>query len=214
LAASAQGHSGFASFVERNWETARRAGWKLAGAGPATPVDYLVCVADADRAEECCAAAGPAPAAPNSTAAWVENAGALWTAQLRAATRIGPDRVHGRFLRWNLESVLAALFDLPNALRQLAHFDADALDAFVAACVPDPRNLPSPGSFVDHFRDSRKCLGDMVTAARAHPRVLSRSSPGRVFALDEAATDGPALQLLLERIPDLRATAALLDSFG
>ncbi|MBI5488395.1 MAG: hypothetical protein HY905_13765 [Deltaproteobacteria bacterium] len=191
---------------------ARQPGWNIAGA--VTKIDHLVCVADADRAAECCRAAGSAPSAGQDSATWVRNAETEWTKQLRDAAPVAPDRVHGRFLRWSLESALLALFDEPAALGWMARPDGAALGGFLSRCGPDPRTLTPPSSFTDHFHDPQRCLRDLVAATNINSKVLSLSSAGRTFALEAAGGDDRARSRVLDRVPDLRAVASLIIGLG
>ncbi len=98
--AGVRGNGGFEPYVRRDWPKAVRVGLPKSGG----PIDYLVCVADADRAQDCCGVDRPPPA-PAGTAEWVTRANELWTGRLRTAATRSADRVIGRFLRWNQESL-------------------------------------------------------------------------------------------------------------
>ena len=209
-ASSSLGNKRFGQFIQTNWVAARQRGWSTLGGG--VPVDHLVCIADADRATDCCRAVGPPPPASNPTAGWVANAGSLWTADLRGLAPVDSNRVHGHLLRWNLESTLISLFDQPHVLSRLGRFDAVALQVFLSTCIPAPGTPGASSMFVDDYRDSQTCLTGMVTSAHAHARVLRRSNPDRSIALEMAAKDSQTLARVLGRVPDLQTVAGVVAS--
>src|SRR4051794_32130647 len=73
-----RGNGGFDPYVRRDWPKAAGKGL-LKSAGP---IHYLACVADADRAPDCCDIER-APMPPVSSSAWIEQANERWTDKLR-----------------------------------------------------------------------------------------------------------------------------------
>ncbi|MDC0743315.1 hypothetical protein [Polyangium mundeleinium] len=196
-----RGHGGFAPFIRDQWPSAAKQG----SPGSRGPIDYLVCIADADKATTCCPIEAP-PKAPAPTDGWVTRASNAWTVKLRSSTNFDPDRIHGHFLRWNSESLLIAAHDVDPALQKLQCRNREALAAFLRGCDPIPGSLPSE-LFVEHFRKPQGCLEKMLAAGGAPPH--RKGSVPRDDALDEASRT--ALDRLLGRVPDLLSIAQLLQ---
>lgn len=188
-----RGNGNFPVFIERDWPKAAQRGLpKSAG-----PIDHLICVADADRATQCCAIEPP-PAAPASTTDWVRRADEAWTQALRKATTLDPARIHGLFLRWNQESLLIAAHDVSGVLQKLRCPASRAVQDHLSGCKPSPIGC-SDADFTDLFRKSGRCLEDMLKAAgQDAPR---KGSVPRDDALDEASR--VAIERLCTRVPDL-----------
>jgi len=190
-----RGNGSFVPYIERDWPKMVHRGLVKSGG----PIDYLICVADADRAQDCCSVELPPQ---ESSAAWVERANQSWTAVLRAAAPIAPERILGRFLRWNQESLLIAAHDIENAMKHLGCRDQSALIKHLRACNPSPFTTQDQ-LFVDHYRKPGKCLDDMLKGAgSAAPR---KGAQPREDALEEASKQ--AIDRLSARVPDLAALA-------
>jgi len=195
-----RGNGGFEPFVSRDWPKAVQKGLPKSNG----PIEFLVCIADADRAHQCCAIEAP-PTAPAPTTEWVERANTRWTEVLRSKASLAPERIHGRFLRWNQESLLIAAHDIEAAMKRLGCHDMARITAFLRSCSPDP--LASPDAlFVEQYRKAGKCLEDMLKAAGVSPS--RKGTPPRRDALDEASR--LAMEKLCARVPDLAALAALI----
>ncbi len=199
-----QGNGGFDPFLRNDWPIAARKGF-LRSHGP---IEQLICIADADCATSVCGIEQP-PGFPNPTDAWVTRANDTWTAKLRSIAPLAADRVHGRFLRWSLESLLIALHDVDSALRKLACRNRDALTKFLQSCNPPPAEVVS-GQFVERFRAPQYCLDQMLKAAGA-----TRSGKGSVpreDALDEGSR--VALDRLVTRVPDILSIAQFVQKLA
>jgi hypothetical protein len=192
--------------VKVSWPEAAHHGLVRAGNRSGGPIEHLICVADADRAHECCAAQNPVAVA-SPTADWLDQANALWTAKLRAAATTMPERVHGRFLRWSQESLLIAAHDVTEALAALGCRDRGRLEKHLAACSPSPLSIADV-DFADAFRKPERCLEDMLKATGTH--VPKKGSPPRGDAIEAALTN--AIAKLCGRVPDLVALAHLASS--
>jgi hypothetical protein len=197
---SAKGHGGFLPYIRKGWPIARHKGIPKSGG----PIDYLVCIADADRAPDCCGVGAP-PERPADTSAWVREANQRWTAQLQKEAQDQEGRVIGRFLRWNKESLLIAGHDVPAALDRLGCRDGGGVRSFLQGCKPDPRGLQDH-LFVDHYRQPGSCLQELLKAGNG-PR-LGKGDRRMDDALGEIADH--ALPNLLSRIRDLAELAELL----
>jgi hypothetical protein len=84
----AHGNSKFDGYVLKNWPNARRLGLTRSG-----PIDFLICIADADRATACCDSILPPPLpedAKEQLDQWIEDANAKWTEKLRTSAHIDP----------------------------------------------------------------------------------------------------------------------------
>lgn len=193
-----RGNGGFDPYVRSDWPKARIKGFPKSHG----PLDYLLCIADADKASECCPTIERPPDGDGTSGDWVIRANDAWTAKLRAATTLEPSRVFGVFLRWNQESLLIAAHDVPGALEQLGCKRPDLLQAYLRSCAPSPLNTPDH-LFADRFRKSGRCLDEMLKAAQA-PSSKKGSAP-RDDVLDIAS--GKAIDRLCARVPDLAALA-------
>lgn len=196
-----QGNGGFEPFLRQEWPIAATKGF-LRSHGP---IEHLICIADADRASEVCSVEPP-PHFPEPTEPWVQRANQAWTQKLRATTPLAPERIHGRFLRWSLESLLIALHDVESVLRKLDCRNRDGLSTYLATCDPRPTEVAST-QFVERYRTPQKCLDKMLEAANA-PRSRKGSVP-RDDALDEGSR--LALDRLKERVPDLVTIAQFVQ---
>lgn len=199
--AGVRGNGGFEPYVRRDWPKAARVGLPKSGG----PIDYLVCVADADRAQDCCGVDRPPPA-PAPTAEWVTRANELWTAQLQAAATLSAERVIGRFLRWNQESFLIAGHDIESALARLGCANTAAIAQHLATCSPSPRTT-ADALFTDTFRHSSQCLDDLIK--RGGGQSTKKGSILRDDALDEISKVG--IPQLCARAPDLASLAELVQ---
>jgi hypothetical protein len=204
-----RGWGNFKPFVHHDWPRMRRAGWKLPsdlrGSGP---VDYLLCVADADAAAECCRGLG---SCHDDTDLWVRMANERWTTELRANAQVDAQRIHGCFVRWSRESLLIAGFDSPRALARLADgrkFDAAGLATFLGSCQPSPKETDDD-LFVERFRSPGECLKKMLAAGGFPP--LRKNAVPVEDALKELSRE-PDLERVLLRVPDLLCLAELLCS--
>jgi len=192
-----RGYGGFEPYVRVDWPKLVTKGLLKSNG----PIDYLVCVADADRATECCPIER-APEGDRTSGEWISRANDAWTAKLRAAATPEPSRVFGVFLRWSQESLLIAAYDVPGVLEKLGCKQPDLVQAHLRACEPSPLNTPDD-LFADRFRKATKCLDEILKAARA-PASKKGSVP-RGDAL-EVASD-KAIDRLCARVPDLAALA-------
>lgn len=197
---SVLGNGGFAPYLRRTWPVARVRGIPRSGG----PMDYVICIADADRAADCCGIALPPPP-PALTDAWTDAANQRWTEQLRREADDDREQVFGRFLRWNKESLLIAGHDVPGALAQLSCRDAVNLRRHLAVCDPSPLSLDD-GAYVHRYRSPGRCLQDMLKAGKGP--ALSKGDKRLDDALGEIAEG--ALAALLARVPDLVGLAELL----
>lgn len=197
-----RGNGGFVPFVEGDWpRLAQRGLAKSRG-----PIDFLVCVADADRAHECAPIASHTTE-PAGTAAWIERANEAWTTRLRGAATLAGERVFGRFLRWNQESLLIAAHDVDGVLPLLGCRDRAAVVRHLRACKPtSPLDTPD-AAFVDQHRKPGRCLEDMLKAVGA-PAFKKGGQPSD-DALDLASAR--AVDRLCARVPDLAALARAIS---
>lgn len=200
------GYGGFEPYVKESWPEAAHRGLVRPGNRSGGPIDQLICIADADRAHECCAAQNPASVA-GPTAIWLAGANDLWTAKLRAAATTKPERIHGLFLRWSQESLLIAAHDVPEALAALGCRDQGRLAKHLAACSPSPLSV-ADADFADRFRKPERCLEDMLKASGA--RVPKKGAPPRGDAIEAALASDVAK--LCGRVPDLVTLANLASS--
>ncbi|MFO0758349.1 MAG: hypothetical protein U0359_17790 [Byssovorax sp.] len=199
-----RGNGGFIPYLKKDWLKACRVGLIKSNG----PIDHLVCVADADRAHECCPVDNPSiVAAP--TAPWLARADALWTDKLRAEAPVGPERVHGRFLRWSQESLLIAAHDVDETLAALRCRDRRKIQKHLEGCAPSPLSIPD-AEFADAFRKPERCLSDMLKAAGV-PVPQKGASP-RSDALEAASAR--AIDRLSARVPELPALARLVSDLG
>lgn len=202
--AGVRGNGSFEPYVRRDWPKAAKVGLPKSGG----PIDYLVCVADADRAPDCCGVDRPPPA-PASTSEWVSRANDLWTARLRAATSLPPERVIGRFLRWNQESLLIAGHDIESALKRLGCADMAAITRHLATCSPSPTTT-ADALFADTFRRSSGCLDDLIKIGGGPS--TKKGNILRDDALDEISKVGTSQ--LCSRAPDLTSLAELVQQIS
>jgi hypothetical protein len=193
-----RGYGNFEPYVRSDWRNARLEGI----AKSRGPIDYLICVADADRATECCATIPEAPKGDGTSSGWVSHANDAWTEKLRAAAPLEPSRIFGVFLRWSQESLLIAAHDVPGAMQKLGCKQLDLLQAHLRACRPSPLDTPDH-LFADRFRKAGKCLDDMLKAARA--QATKKGSVPQRDALGIAIDKG--IDRLCARVPDLAALA-------
>lgn len=199
-----RGNGAFGRAVRTDWP-------KLVGKGlpkSAGPIDYLVCVADADKATDCCPIE-PAPPPGQSTEAWVKEANKAFTAALRAEASIASERVFGFFLRWSQESLLIAAHDVEATWKRLGCTNLQALQAFITACKPSPHQI-SDHDFTDHFRKAEQCLAGLLQAGGA-PNSRKGAVP-RDDALEEASR--AAIDKLCARVTDLAHLATHIASLG
>ena len=199
------GYGGFKSYVEASWPEAAHRGLVRTSNRSGGPIHHLVCVADADRAHECCAVDNPTTVA-GSTAAWLAEANERWTAKLRATATTAPERIHGRFLRWSQESLLIAAHDVDQALAPLGCRDLGRVRKHLQACSPSPLSTPD-AEFADSFRKPERCLEDMLKAAGAS--IPKKGAVSRDDAIDAASTH--AIAKLCARVPDLAMLAHLVS---
>lgn len=200
------GYGGFGSYVAESWPEAVRHGLALAANKSGGPIDHLVCVADADRAHECCSVDNPSGVS-GPTSAWIDGANERWTQKLRETATAAPDRVHGRFLRWSQESLLIAAHDVDPSLAALGCRDRARVEKHLRACSPSPFAI-TDGEFADTFRRPERCLEDMLKAAGA--RVPKKGAPARGDAIEAASHH--AMAKLCARVPDLAALANLVTA--
>jgi hypothetical protein len=193
-----RGNGGFEPYVRSDWPTARLKGVPKSHG----PIDYLLCIADADRADECCPAIGRCPDGDGASSDWVRRANEAWTAKLRAATTLEPSRIFGAFLRWNQESLVIAAYDVPGALEKLKCKRPDLLQAYLRACEPSPLDTEDH-LFADRFRKAGRCLDEMLKAA--HAPASKKGSAPRDDVLEIASSN--AIARLCARVPDLAALA-------
>lgn len=198
----ARGYGGFERYVREDWPRSSCKGLPRSGG----PIHHLICVADADRASDCCGEDAP-PTLPAATRDWIERCNASWTRRLRGATSVEPLHVHGRFLRWNKESLIIAGHDSAAAMRRLGCRDLTALHRHLTACAPNPL-LAMDEQFTDLFRRPGRCLAELVTAAGG--RQPRKSDPTVDDALKEIS--GSMIARLCTRIPDLIGLAELVES--
>jgi hypothetical protein len=194
----ARGYGNFEQYARSDWSIARLKGV----AKSRGPIDYLFCVADADRATECCATIPQAPKGDGTTSEWVSRANDAWTEKLRAAATLEPSRIFGVFLRWSQESLLIAAHDVPGVMEKLGCKRPDLLQAHLRACSPSPLNTPDH-LFPDRFRKAGKCLDEMLKAT--HAQAAKKGSVARRDAL-RIAIEEP-IDRLCARVPDLAALA-------
>jgi hypothetical protein len=199
----ARGNGGFEPYVRRDWPKLVQKGLLKSGG----PIDYLICVADADRASTCCSIELP-PAAPSSTSAWVQRANEAWTDALRRAAGLESARIFGRFLRWNQESLLIAAYDIEGALKRLGCRDLEAVKTYLRSCAPSPADAPNE-LFTEQYRKAGKCFEEMLKAGRGSP--LRKGSQPRDDALEEASR--LAIDRLCARVPDLADLADQVRGF-
>jgi hypothetical protein len=199
-----RGNGGFAPYLAQNWLRLSRSGLVKSGG----PIDHVVCVADADRAHECCAVPSPTTVtAP--TATWLARANEAWTAKLRTPETVVPERVHGLFLRWNQESLIIAAHDVDEALVALGCRDRGQVKKHLGACLPSPLSTPDV-DFADAFRKPERCLEDLVKAAGA--RMPGKGTPPRGDALEAASSR--AIDRLCARVPELPALARFVGGLS
>lgn len=195
-----RGNGGFEPYVRRDWpKIATRGILKSRGS-----IDYLLCIADADRASTCCDIERP-PAPPAATTEWLQRANEAWTKKLRSATTHVPERIFGRFLRWSQESLLLAGHDCEAALLRLGCRDNEALRRHLSSCQPNPLTL-ADSDFLDHYRHPESCLSEMLAAGRG--AATKKGDINRDDALDELSR--VSLQHLCSRVPDLLGLATFL----
>jgi hypothetical protein len=192
-----RGYGGFEPYVRFDWPALVTRGLLKSNG----PIDYLFCVADADRATECCPIER-APEGDGTSGDWVSRANDAWTEKLRAAANLEPSRIFGVFLRWSQESLLIAAHDVPGALEKLGCKKLDLVQKHLRACAPSPLDTPDH-LFADRFRKASKCLDDMLKAAGA-PAPKKGSLP-RADVLEIASQKG--IDRLCARVPDLAALA-------
>ena len=205
---SSNGNSKFDNYIQRSWPIAHRKGLLRSG-----PIDYVVCVADADRATSCCHAVEPPPSPQepvDSLNQWITTANTLWTDALRENASLAQDRIFGRFLRWSKESVVAACFDKPDILAELGSVDDDVLKLYLKTCVPAAPAAISDDTFVHQFRKPQECLKSGARAVGIGP--LSKSSSAIDIAIEKVSS--LYLDTLLRRVPDLKLIAELLGELG
>jgi hypothetical protein len=193
----ARGNGGFEPYIQRDWPKLVHKGLLKSGG----PIDYLICVADADRATDCCSI-DRAPSAPTSTSAWIACANQAWTDVLRRTTPLQPHRLFGRFLRWNQESLLLAAHDVESAMKRLGCRSIDAAKAHLRACTPSPLDTLDD-RFTDHYRNTSRCLEGLLKASQGRP--FRKGGQPMDDALDEASL--LAIDRLCARVPDLAALA-------
>ncbi len=200
------GYGGFKSYVEASWPEAANRGLVRTSNRSGGPIHHLVCVADADRAHECCDVDNPTKVA-GTTSAWLAQGNERWTAKLRATATTAPERIHGRFLRWSQESLLIAAHDVDPALASLGCRNAGLVRKHLQTCIPSPLTTPD-ADFADSFRKPERCLEDMLKAAGTS--IPKKGAVSREDAIDAASTH--AIAKLCARVPDLAALAhALCD---
>jgi hypothetical protein len=202
--ANCRGNGGFLPYLSQNWLRISRSGLVKSGG----PIHHLVCVADADRAHECCSVENPATVS-GATATWLARATEAWTQKLRGGASVSPERIHGHFLRWNQESLLIAAHDVEEALTALGCRDHGKVRSHLAACQPSPTATPDP-EFADRFRRPERCLTDLLKAAGA--RVHAKGTPPRGDALEAASAR--AIDRLCARVPDLPSLARLVGGLA
>lgn len=191
------GNGGFEPLLKRDWPIAMQKGLS----NRSGPIEQLICIADADRASSICSIESP-PSFPQSTDDWVARANHSWTTKLRSNAPLAPERIHGHFLRWSLESLLIALHDVDSVLSKLACHNREGLTRYLASCEPRPTKVVDK-EFVERFRKPQKCLDNMQDAAGA--TRAGKGSVPRDDALDEGSR--VALDRIKERVPD-RVTIA------
>lgn len=200
---SARGFGGFSPFVKKAWPIYRAHGC------PNTrfhSFDYLICVADADRAEECCPGLAPPPPPPSGTQDWVNNADASWTTHLRQiAANIS---VSGMFLRWNKESVLLTAHDLEDLYSVVGVSrppNLEGVNAYLQTCNPRPYEV-SDKLFNDSYRRPLKCLQELFKAAQVGS--LAKNDVAFDTILERLRENVPARTKCLARATDVRKVGA------
>lgn len=151
---TSRGNGRFKPYVRDTWTQVRGKGLP----GDPGPIDHLLCVVDGDKLH------GLLPSVGNpstqSAAVWHPGANAAWQAYLHQQVdpSVPAGTVHGHVLRWCKESLALAGHDQPPAARHLGlDPDKKALQEYLAACSPDPRQVPDK-DFSDHYWKPVTCL--------------------------------------------------------
>jgi hypothetical protein len=174
------------------------------------PIDVLICVADADRASQCCPALEN-PERNTPTNNWITEANEAWTEHLRTFTKHKPTRIFGRFIRWNKESIVISCFDQEDVVAQLCLQEPspDVLDHFLGNCNPDPRSN-TDAEFVDTYRSPGRCLeGAMQELGHTNPNKNQQE-------VNDALSEFPRVPSasLLNRMPDFVQLAELINGLN
>ncbi len=191
-----EGYSNFPGFLEENWQEWRTRG--LEEMFESKSVDYVLCIADADRAHECSKTIVPFHLGQDSSH-WLESANQDWTESLRNKVTMEPERIFGRFLRWNRESVVIACYDQSEVMEALQKPDIPrrTLDSFWQHCQPVPQHIDDC-DFANHYMTPTRCL-EQMTRHLGHIR-LKKNSEAVETALSLFPT--PIPRSLQERLPD------------
>ncbi len=200
---SVEGNGKFKNYLKTTWPIVRKTGFLRS-----SPIDYLICVADADRASKCCTSIRePTPSADLTE--WIKASNEKWTEELRDFTSLDPDRIHGRFFRWNKESVPAACYDSNEVLAKLGIPNPRILDNFLDKCKPVNPRTAEDADFTHQFRKPGNCLKEGF-------ENVGIKWPGKnAQIIDDAIGKASEVHLekLLKRLPDLRMLAELIISF-
>lgn len=191
------GVTNFRQFVRVDWRMFRDHGFPVKGK-PKPKV--LLCIADADAVVDQLGLA----ARTRPYDEWIVQAEEDFTKLLRKQTD-RPEQVHGALLRWNLESTLIAAYDELDALQRLAgaaSIDPERIEAFLAACNPDPRKVKDE-AFTDQFEASQRCLAELGRSMGW--RNLKKGDVRKNDALTWITRN--QLDKLVRRVPDLRRIA-------
>jgi hypothetical protein len=171
------------------------------------PIDHLVCVADADKAHEIVDAVS-LPRPEMETTKWVDDANELWTTQLREVARTSPEHVHGRFLRWNRESLVLSGFDLKECQRALGCRRPGAIEKFLDRKRPNPRSQETV--FPDEYRKPFNCISEMLVACGI--KMVKKND----IRFEDVIRDVSKSQIdtLARRVPDLESIARTVVDLG
>ena len=167
----------------------------------------MICIADADRASDCCKSVNK-PALVEDTNQWIKTANDQWTTELRGFTTLDSEHVHGRFFRWSKESVLTASYDNKEVLAKLGVTDTKRLDLFLDRCRPTNPIDVKDSDFIHEFRNPQSCLKDgfqnaKITCPKKNSQIIDD-------AIDKASKVN--LEKLLARLPDLRMLSEFIIS--
>ncbi len=204
---TAKGYGGFKQFVNIDWAIARKKG--ILNPRSRGPIDKLVCIADADRAYECCPKIEKVGVREHSKK-WLLEAEDSWTTELRTYTNVDPEHVFGKFIRWNRESIVISCFDQLQVIKRLAakQVEENTLRSFLENCSPNPLVLDNT-EFTDTYRDPSSCLLAMMKElGHTHPRKNHINVEDALGAFPKKISDE-----LMHRIPDFVSIAELINNF-
>ena len=200
---TARCNTGYAEYLKLTWPTARGVGLPRSG-----PVDYLLCVADADGTRAICDEVDPAPAVDSPATAfdeWCRKVNEGWTQQLRRTTDLDPDRVFGRVFRWSKESVLTACHDeqFKDVWAKIGKVDPTKLKGFLQECKPGPPATIEDVDLVNQMRKPQDCIrsGFEAVGVEWHGKNDIKVRE----AIDRASREH--IDVLCRRLPDLAELA-------